>query len=1149
MRGRPVLRERPCGGDMAKSFAAYARLLLAGAVMASCLWTQTVSTEILGLVMDSSGAVIPSAVVKVTRRATGDTRSTTTNESGNYIFPLLEIGEYEVTCSAPGFKTEVVRSITIELQQHARLDFRLQVGERADTVEVSAANPLLRTEDASLGSVIESRRVVELPLNGRNFSQLATLMPGVTFGTSRIGVNQQGGVPIPGQTVQIAAEGQRDIQQRATIDGVVTTEPRINTMTYLPSIEAIEEFKVQSAVYSAEYGVNSGAQINVAIKSGTNSFHGTLFEFLRNDALDARGFFLPANQAKNKLRRNQFGGVGSGPIKKDRTFWLFNYESRRERRATPDSAAVATAAMRGGDFSELLTPGSRWYPNSTSPVVISAPGGGAPFPGNIIPTSLLNPVSVNLLTSTDHSPHPYGGYLPLPTNDAQARAIHSPINLLGTSLLNVNSAQYLTRIDHRFGANDRVFGHYILVNATSDTIPLSVASETLTNNRSQNVGVGWTRILSPTVVNDLRYGYNRTHTVYDGPLTSNDFKQQSLGLNFTVNGRPLAPNEQGLPIIGISGYLGFPDPREPGQLDNVWVHSVSNSTFINRGRHNIKFGGEYSYNNAGSARANVPRGQLTFTGNIAGVPDAFAAFMLGIPYTSQSAEGQPPLTTLQHRIALYVTDDVKVNSKLTLNLGVRWDWFGHVYDIDNLGRIRTVSFAPGKAQTVNGQFVPQLIPNPGDDEPLYDINWKQIMPRVGIAYRFSDRTVLRTGAGQFYNANQLNNFQILNLQPPTSGSAIFQNNPQKPTATISDPFAGAPPGASPTALLMLGNIGSNGRSQFLNNNIWQWTMEIERTFGRNIVGSVGYVGNKGTHLDQTVSNYNNPDPGLGDVQSRRPIQFYTDSLKPGVPLPLSTLRYLNSGLNSEYHALHARAEKRFSHGVTFTGSFNYQKSLATGYSVNESAPYQSNVPQNPRNIALDRGRFGLDQRLRFVYNYIWQMPFFSSSKGFTRLALAGWSLNGIVQLASGLPMNINQSGDSMNTGSASSPRPNVVPGASVNRVFSSRTLNQWFNTAAFVRAKCDGCPGAGTFNGPLGYGNAGVGLIDSPGLKTWDFSLFKEFRITESHRLQFRFEAFNFFNTPQFAGPDATLGDAAFGRVSNTTIDNRELQFALKYSF
>src|SRR6266851_5120081 len=249
---------------------------LAFALCASNLPGQTVSTEILGLVTDATGAVIPSAAIKVTRLATGDVRTATTNETGNYVFPLLEIGEYQVTCSASGFKSEVVRNVIVELQ-----------------------------------------------LNGRNFSQLATLMPGVTFGTSRIGTSGQGGTPIPGQTVQIAANGQRDIQQRITLDGVVATEPRINTMSFTPSIEAIEEFKVQSAVYSAEFGVNSGAQVSVAIKSGTNSLHGALFEFVRNDRFDARGFFLPPNQPKNKLRRNQYGAVVSGPVKRDRTFWLF----------------------------------------------------------------------------------------------------------------------------------------------------------------------------------------------------------------------------------------------------------------------------------------------------------------------------------------------------------------------------------------------------------------------------------------------------------------------------------------------------------------------------------------------------------------------------------------------------------------------------------------------------------------------------------------------------------------------------------------------------------------------------------------------------------------------------------------------------------
>ncbi len=1137
---------------MSTNNAAAIRLFL----LASCcvsLSGQTVSTEIFGLVSDSSGAVIPSATIRVTRVATGDLRVAKANDSGNYIFPLLDIGEYEITCTAQGFKTEVVRKLTLQLQQKLRLDFHLQVGERAEMIEVTATTPLLRTEDATLGSVVEAKRVVELPLNGRNFSQLATLMPGVTFGTSRIGTSGTGGTPIPGQTVQIAANGQRDIQQRITMDGVVATEPRINTMSFTPSIEAIEEFKVQSAVYSAEYGVNSGAQVNVAIKSGTNNLHGTVFEFLRNDKFDARGFFLPPAQTKNKLRRNQYGTVVSGPIKKDRTFWLFNWEARRERRATPSSTSVPTEAMRAGDFSELLQPGNRWYPASPNPataLAIRYPGSTAPFPNNVIPASLLNPVSVNLLTSKDHALFPQGGYMAFPTNDAQARANRSPVNLFGTDNLSIDSNQYLGRIDHRLGANDRIFGRYVIVQATADIVPLIKISEALTTNRSQNFAFGWTKIITPSVLNDLRYGLNRTHSDFAGRLTSTGFKQQALGLDFRIagdNNRVLAANEQGLPIISITGFSGLPYPREPGQLDLVTVHEFSDNLVMNRGRHNFKFGGLYSFNNAVSARANVPRGALTFTNNIVGIPDGFAAFMLGFPNTSQSAEGQPYLNTVQNRIGFYALDDFKVNSKLTINLGIRWDLFGHVYDRDNKGSIRTVSFEPGKAQTINGMFVPQLIPNPGGNPDLYDINWKQLMPRIGIAYRFLDKMVLRMGGGQYYNVNQLNNFQILNLQPPLSGSNVLQNDRVNPQATIDKPFPAAA-GQAPTALLMLGNIQANGRSKFLNNDIWQWTAEIERTFGDDLVVGVAYVGNKGTHLDQSVSNFNNPDPGPAAIQPRRPIQFYTDSLSPDVLRPLSTLRYLDSGNNSIYNALQVRAEKRYSHGYTFVGSFNYQKSLAVGYSVNESGPFASNVPQDPRDISGSRGRFALDQRFRFVFSHVWELPFFRASTGIQRFVLGGWSVNGIVQLTSGFPLTINQSGDSMNTGSASSPRPNIAPGSAVQRVMDGRTLNRWFDTSAFVRAKCAGCPGDGITTGK-GYGNAGVGLIDSPGQKTWDFALFKEFRIRESQRLQFRWEAFNFLNTPQFNAPNITLGDATFGRITSTITSNREMQIALKYSF
>src|SRR5581483_4079286 len=331
------------------------RLIQSIVLLSASMWgeafAQTVSTQILGRVTDPAGAVIPAAAVTARRIATGDVRVTKTNETGNYIFPLLDVGDYELTCVAPAFKTETRTGVTLELEQKLRIDFQLQLGQQAEKVEVTGAAPLLRTEDATLGSVVDERRLLELPTNGRNFAQTATLQSGVVYGTTRMGVDGQQTMALramPGQIVGISANGQRDLNQNVTLDGVAAVDGFKNAMLFVPSIEVVEEFKVQSAAYTAEFGMNSGAQASVIIKSGTNQIHGTAFEFLRNHDLDARNFFLPAPHPKNILHRNQFGGVASGPIKRNKTFWLINYEGRREIRGTANQYTVPTLAMRGG---------------------------------------------------------------------------------------------------------------------------------------------------------------------------------------------------------------------------------------------------------------------------------------------------------------------------------------------------------------------------------------------------------------------------------------------------------------------------------------------------------------------------------------------------------------------------------------------------------------------------------------------------------------------------------------------------------------------------------------------------------------------------------------------------------------------------------
>ena len=296
---------------------------------------------------------------------------------------------------------------------------------------------------------------------------------------------------------------------------------------------------------------------------------------------------------------------------------------------------------------------------------------------------------------------------------------------------------------------------------------------------------------------------------------------------------------------------------------------------------------------------------------------------------------------------------------------------------------------------------------------------------------------------------------------------------------------------------------------YLNNKIWQWTAEIERTFGKDFLGAIGYVGSAGSNLDMGVFNFNNPDPGLGNVQARRPYQYYADSRDPATLLQLGTVEELESWTSSNYNALLLRAEKRYAKGLTFNTSFTYQRANSIGYSVNESAPYGPNDTQNPRDRKADYGRSQIDQRFRFVFSHVWEIPWLRQAKGIRGGVLGGWSVNGIIQLNSGLPVTVSQSGDSQNTGPKSTPRPNILPGKSVSRVWSQRSVQQWFDTSAFVQSKCNGCPGTGLFVGPLGYGNAGVSLFDAPAQKTWDFALFKQFAIRERHRLQVRWEVFN----------------------------------------
>ncbi len=1077
---------------------------------ASSTFAQTTSTTILGSVTDSSGATVPGAKVVATNINTGIRRQDTTTATGDYGFPLLDVGMYSVTVEMKGFKTETQKGIELQINQKARVDFRLEIGAQTEIVTITAEVAQLKTDEASLGSVVEQRRVVELPLNGRNLAGLAVMQPGVQFG-GRMGFDGLtgggGGVPIAGQAISISANGQRDTNMHGTLDGVVATEPRVNTIPFSPSTEAIEEFKVLSGSYSAEYGTNSGAQVMIITKSGSNAMHGSLFEFLRNDRFDAEAYFqnyfnapTATRRPKDKLRQNQYGGVWTGPVLipklyngKDKTFFMVNYEHRARRQpGLVGTANVPTEAMKNGDLSAFLN-----RPNAAQNVAVTDPLTGTPFPGNIIPASRVSPTAKALFA-----------YFPT-AQVAKADPI-SGSNYFGEGGVKQDEDQVFVRGDHNFSAKDKIFGRYAFQDITYFTTPGdNPIFQYFVAGRNQNVATQWLHIFSPTLINELRYGYNRSVDNTLNPRSNTSFDLDTIGLTgfrlLTDANRKFTTREAGLPSFNINGFAGIGDRDGGNGFDFNNVHQVNDNVTYNRGSHNMKFGMDYRWVSLFRGAANTARGDLSFSDNIA--RSGLAAFLLGYPSSANSPEGLPLTESQQNRIAFYAQDDWKVNRKLTINIGLRHEYNSMAKDVRGLWR--TLSFT----DKVNG--FPTLLPTIRNQYNFYDPQKTLFMPRLGIAYRASEKTVIRTGFGIYYNVHQLNNYTILNLNPPLSGSSNFASGADatgKLLAAAPLTFA-APFGVVNTTSAINANTLDHTNLQPY---ITQWSFDIQRQLPGRQVLTVGYVGSKGTNIDSTWE-YNNPDPAFdtptSTVQLRRPIQFVVDG--PGGPLrPLTRVRFLTNGSNSWYHGLQTNYEKRMSHGLQFGLAYTFSQSLGEGYGRNEAFGGTSNTWQNPRARGPEKGRYPFDVRHNAVANFLYEVPTFAGMKsGAGKYIFGGWQVNGIVTLRTGFPFSVTQ-GNTLNT--ANSPaRPDRV----ASGLISNGTVERFFDPSAFRVVSCQDT----RFPDRCHYGNSGVAVLDGPGMKNVDISFLKNFRFRESMNLQFRAEMFNIANHANFNIPNRNL--------------------------
>jgi len=1089
-----------------------------GAVLisATCV-AQTTSTSIVGAVTDATGASVSGAKVTATNVKTSVASNTLTTDTGDYAFPLLDIGEYRVSVEQPGFKAETRQGIVLQVNEKIRVDFRLQVGSQAEQITVTAEAASLRTDEASIGGTVEQRRLVELPMNGRNVGNFAVLSPGVGFG-NRHGYDGQsgsaGGVPIPGQAIAIIANGQRETSQHATLDGVVATEARVNTVPFSPSPEAMEEVRVISGSYSAEYGFNAGAQLVMVMRSGTNEFHGSLYDYLRNDKLDAEGYFqnyfTPAGQPrikKTSLRQNQFGGVIGGPVwipkiynGRNRTFFNFNYEGRRRREPGAISTAlVPSAAMRNGDFSQLLN--RRNAAGAALPSIqifdpFSDPANPTPFSGNIIPSGRISTTARALLA-----------YFPQAQNEL-ADPI-TGINFRNPGTSSIDDDQYFVKVDHSFSNSDKVFARYATNIPKFFSITNNPEFSYLVEGRNNNLATQWLHLFSPTIINEARFGISESRDDSFNPRANTDFTLEGIGIRgfnvLTDGNRPLTPREVGIPAMNVAGFYS-PAERDGGNgFDRNRVYQFNDNLAITTGAHTIKAGFDYRRVTLFRGAANVPRGAFDFTGNVAG--NSFAAFLLGAATGTQSPEGLPLTDILQHRTALYLNDDWKPLRRLTLNLGLRWEYNGPATDVQGLWR---------SAEWRNGLSSPPLFV-PEQIRTVYQFykpSKKQFMPRVGLAYRLTDDWVIRSAFGIYYNVHQLNNYSILNLNPPLSGSSAFANTisngvivPGSTVYNFTNPF-GTP---SPTSIANANVLTTDNFQPY----VAQWSFDIQRRLPAEATLSVGYVGSKTTHLDNTVER-NNPDPfiptGAADsIQSRRPIQFIIDN---GITRPLSRMRFFDSGGNSWYQGLQVSLRKRYSHGLVATLAYTYSKTLMEGYGRNENDGINTNNYQDKNNRAAEKGRVGFDARQVMVSSLIYDLPAPKMlSKGFAGVIFAGWQTNGIITLKSGLPFSMAQ-GNIINTGNAP-----VRPDRVADGKLENPTVNQWFNPDAFQVVTCANS----ALPERCHYGNSGNGVVEGPGFKNVDASLFKNFAITEGVKLQFRGEFFNVFNTPQFNVPNRTL--------------------------
>jgi len=1141
---------------------------------------QEVTARLAGTIKDAAGGVVPQAALNATNVNTGLATRTTSDSAGDYVFPALAPGDYTLTVEKAGFSTAAISGISLTVNQKASVDVVLQVGQVTQSVKVEGAAPLVDSTSASLGTVVDQQPILDLPLNLRRPTMLALVVPG-TIDTSGRSLTSANGNGSGFNDNSYSGAGGRSTGNLILIDGMISRALNNGGFALQPVPEMVKEFKIENNTYDAAFGLASGTTMNLITESGSNGFHGSAWEYLRNRDLDARNFFAAS---RPEFIRNQFGGAMGGPIRKNKTFFFGSYEGLRLTQGQTGTSVVPTADQKAGNFSTFLT-------GQTANLCASS-GSAAPANLNFDTGQLFDPASERLFTCPANPANPGAGTstvlvgTPIPGNqitniDPVAQKVLALFpapnragipNYVNQTPLRRPDNQFDARIDEVLSDKDRLFGRYLFGN-TNQLFPGNFNPfNNYQHFRGQNLVGGWTHIFSPTLINDVRIGYQRDFLDLDCQGCP---RQPGLLAGFGIQNlqAPTRQLEQ-YPAFGFSNFAGvgdggyFPDilPDRIEKFEDTITKIV--------GKHTIVAGGDFNFwQTPGVEDPKQVNGSISFSGQfsslageipgvstISDLADLELGFPAGGLYTRS-----PIINKLTGGgwFSLFAQDHFRVNSRLSVEIGLRWEYRKQPYDQHNQiaafyplannstpgdallltalpdaandalcsnpyflnanGQCLVMSSATRKQVGITGNKIREVSLGPGHGN---------FAPRLGISWRplDSDRFIFHAGGGVF------NDLPHSNIQ----GSYVNNNPVFTQTPTYNTAFGSPPPltnGAPTTTETMFANSAFVPLAQitaelmpspfYRTPTVYEWSASIQSQLTQNWALEVGYIGNRGVHMDYIHLWGNQAVPGVGDLQPRRPWPDFNIMLFDSF-----------NGI-SNYDALTTKVTRRFSKGFQALFAYTYGKVLDWNGGDSDFVA----LVQNDNNARADYGTADISIKQRLVLTPIWQLPFgkgqrFFNSGGPVNAVAGGWEVSGIVTFQSGFPFTVTANQDFSNTGSLS-PRPDRTCNGA-----GAQTVANWFNTSCFTTDALS----QALANGTPRFGNSGKNILYGPGIQQWDVSLIKRNPITEKLNLEFRAEFFNLFNHPNFGTPGTTIGSSTAGQITSAGAP-RDIQFGLKLKF